>query len=134
MKTQALARLVAALSAVAILGGLSPAGAAGPEAPMLLAQDPAPGAKLAKAPARVSFTFNQPIDASHSRIEINDACGNIISSGVLEVNVTEMATTLTRKPRGTYTIFYAAQSIPKGATGETTSTFEITVKKGKPCK
>ena len=101
---------------------------------MLLEQNPAAGAKLQKAPAEISFTFNQLIDESHSRIEVYDACGNNIGTGELTVNINEMSTTLSRKPRGKYTIFYAAQAQPKGATGETTDTFTITVKKGPACR
>lgn len=121
------------VAAVGLIGS-GAAGAAGPESPVLLSQDPADGAKFATTPGSVALTFSQPIDESHSRFEIFDACGNRVDAGSMTVTLNEMKTALTKKPRGKYEVFYFAQAIPKGATGETAGMFTFTVKKGPACR
>jgi len=118
---------------VAGLLSLGSAGAAGPESPILLSQDPADGQKFTKAPGSIALTFSQPIDESHSRFEVYDACKNRVDAGSMTVTLNEMKTALTKKPRGKYQVYYFAQAIPKGATGETAGVFTFTVKKGPAC-
>ena len=132
MKIQPL-RIALSLVVAALLG-LGSAGAAGPESPMLLSQDPADGQKFAKTPESVTLTFSQPIDDTHSRFEIFDACGKRVDNGSMTVTLNEMKAELVKKPRGKYTVFYFMQAIPKGATGETTGQFTFSVKKGPACR
>jgi methionine-rich copper-binding protein CopC len=110
------------------------AGAVSPTSPMLLSATPADGAKLTKAPSEVAFTFSEPLDGAYSRIEIYDACGRRVDSGSIAVTGTEMKTTVEKKPSGRYKVYYFANAIPKGATGETDGTTTFTSKKGPNCK
>ena len=124
---------IAALTLVAILGA-GTAGAAGPESPVILAQDPEDGAKFAKTPGTISMTFSQPLDASYSKLEVYDACGERVDTGAITVTAFEMTAEIEKRPSGKYKVFYVAGAKPKAATGETFGEFFFHVKKGKPCR
>jgi methionine-rich copper-binding protein CopC len=126
-------RLIASSCLFALTLGAGVAAAGGPTAPMLLAANPENGTKLSKPPAEISFTFSEPLDGAYSRIEVYDECNRRVDVGDITVNVNEMSTTLAKKPSGKYKVYYFANAIPKGATGETDGITTFTAKKGRPC-
>jgi methionine-rich copper-binding protein CopC len=123
--------IAAAVVALSIVSGAAYAGS--PTSPVLLSADPAAGAKLDRAPATVTLSFSEPIDEHYSRLEVYDSCGRHIDVGHATANLNELSTEIEMKPAGRYTVFYVANATPKGATGDTTGTFDFTVKKGPRC-
>jgi methionine-rich copper-binding protein CopC len=100
---------------------------------MLLSSTPEAGSSFPKAPKEVSFTFSEPLDAAYSRIEVYDACGRRVDEGDITVTGPEMKTKIVKRPAGRYKIYYFANAVPKGATGETDGIITISAKKGPSC-
>ena len=119
---------------VALFSGLSANAAVAPPAPTLLTSDPAAGAKLDTAPGSITITFEQPLDAAYSLMEVYDQCGNRVDASNLSVTLSQMTIDLAKSPRGHYKVFYIAKAYPKGATGETSGYLKFDVAKGKACK
>ncbi len=78
MTDRRLARLFAALGAIALLLGVPAAAQAHAE---LLLASPAPGTGLAQAPAAVVIKFSEPLNLALSRIEVLDSTGADVGSG-----------------------------------------------------
>lgn len=123
------------LAAIVIISSLTGGGAAaaGPASPALLMSDPEDGVVLATAPAEVSLTFSQPLDAHYSRVEVY-VCGKRVDSSNATVAVSEISAPLKKKFAGNYKVYYFANGTPKGATGETMGTLTFKVKKGPACR
>lgn len=126
-------RIISALFVALLIAGAAPALAGGPESPMLLQADPQDGAKLQKAPDRITLTFDEPLDQAYSRIQVYDQCGRRADKGGATVTATQLSIALTRKPAGRYKVYYVANAYPKGATGETSAYMKFSVAKGSSC-
>jgi methionine-rich copper-binding protein CopC len=125
---KAIRLLATALLALSITGSAF----AGPTSPMLLVSDPEDGTTLAAAPGSITLTFSQVLDEHYSRVEVY-ACGKRVSSSTATVTASQIAVPITKSFKAKYKVFYFANGLPKGATGETAGILTFKVTKGKPC-
>ena len=106
---------------------------ASPTSPVLLVSDPEDGAVLSAAPSAVTLTFSQALDEHYSRVEVYACGGKRVSATTPTVTANQISVSITKSFKGKYKVFYFANGVPKGATGETAETLTFKVTKGKPC-
>ena len=115
------AALLAGLVAVAI--GLAPVASAHA---VLLATDPARGATLATGPARVSATFNEPLQTAFAAMTVVGPDANLWSTGDPRLDGAVISVALRPLgPAGTYTVNYRVTSAD-GHVVTGSWTFELT--------
>ena len=104
-------RLAAAVAAVTLVAlSLMGAGVASAHA-TVIATDPADGAPLTEAPARVSATFNEAMQPAFAAMTVVGPDGNLWSTGAPQVQDTVVSVELRPLgPSGTYTVNYRATS------------------------
>jgi methionine-rich copper-binding protein CopC len=121
-------RRIAAAVTAALLVALSlvGAGAAGAHA-TVIATDPADGATLTAAPARVSATFNEAMQSAFAAMTVVGPDGNMWSTGAPQVQDAVVSVGVRPLgPSGTYTVNYRATSAD-GHVVTGSWTFELTV-------
>ena len=109
-----LARLVAALGAIALLLGAPATAQAHAE---LLLASPAPGTGLVQAPAAVVIKFSEPLNLALSRIEVLDSTGADVGSGPTEAvpgDTLAMRRPLGLLPTGQYIVRWTSVSTLDG--------------------
>jgi copper resistance protein C len=115
------AALLAGLVAVAI--GLAPVASAHA---VLLATDPARGATLARSPAQVSATFNEPLQTAFAAMTVVGPDANLWSTGDPRLDGAVISVALRPLgPAGTYTVNYRVTSAD-GHVVTGSWTFELT--------
>ncbi|MFD8863220.1 copper resistance protein CopC [Streptomyces sp. NPDC059590] len=68
---------------------------------------PDDGATVATSPARVSLSFNDPMDARYSRVAVTGASGRSVTTGAPKVDGRTVSQALTAElPAGRYTVGY----------------------------
>lgn len=97
-------------------------------APVVLSSDPEPGETLLQAPGEVSITFSEPLQ-DESRMQVRDECGKRVDDGAVDIELNDMSVGIARKPRGEYTVVYAAV----GVSGSTSGGYVFTVQAGPAC-
>src|SRR5258706_1077558 len=74
--------------------------------------EPRVGSTVHGAPASLTVTFTEPIEASFSRLEVFDAKGRRIDSGPLEhPQPDQLRVSLPAVPPGDYTVHWAVTSV-----------------------
>jgi methionine-rich copper-binding protein CopC len=87
--------------------------------------EPRVGSTVHGAPAAVTATFTEPIEASFSRLEVFDANGQRIDSAAVEhPKPQELRVALPPVPPGDYTVHWAVTSVD---THQTEGRFDFTV-------
>ncbi|MFI0732947.1 copper resistance protein CopC [Streptomyces sp. NPDC021225] len=72
---------------------------------------PNDGATVAASPARVSLSFNDPMDARYSRVAVTGASGRSVTTGAPKVDGRTVSQALTAElPAGRYTVGYRVVS------------------------
>lgn len=72
---------------------------------------PDDGATVATSPARVSLSFNDPMDARYSRVAVTGASGRSVTAGAPKVDGRTVSQALTAElPPGRYTVGYRVVS------------------------
>ncbi|MER7787117.1 copper resistance CopC family protein [Streptomyces sp. NPDC097640] len=72
---------------------------------------PDDGATVAASPARVSLSFNDPMDARYSRVAVTGASGRSVTTGAPKVDGRTVSQALTAElPAGRYTVGYRVVS------------------------
>lgn len=119
------------LGAVLLIGAAPALARSDAKSPTLIRSQPADGEAPHQAPASVSMTFSEPLDAS-SKIEVRDECNRRVDGGSTRVNLNEMSVSIAKKPSGRYVASYSATGIG-GVTGTTTGSISFTVHMGPSC-
>ncbi len=87
--------------------------------------EPRVGSAVHAAPAAVSLTFTEPVEASFCRVDVRDAQGQPIAGGVLEhPKPEELRLPLPPLSPGDYTVHWSVTSVD---THQTEGRFEFTV-------
>ena len=96
-------------------------------APQYTSSDPANGAELHEAPAAVSVSFSEPLDAE-SELRVF-ACGKRVDDGGSTVTLNELEVSLASGPTGLYEARWVAKGFG-GVTGTSAGLIEFTVGHG----
>jgi methionine-rich copper-binding protein CopC len=125
---QTLVRRSAAVVMAVLLAVLSMAGAGTASAhAAVIGTDPADGARLTQAPARVSATFNETMQSAFAAMTVVGPDGNLWSTGAPQVRDAVVSVDVRPLgPSGTYTVNYRATSAD-GHVVTGSWSFELTV-------
>ena len=120
-------RLAALLLGLVVVA--APAWAA--NGPRYVSSEPEDGARLHRAPERVSATFSEPLDGT-SYLQVRDECGRRVDDRRVEIVANRMTVGLAKAPAGHYEVDYLARGMG-GVTGQERGTFHFSVHLGPSC-